>query len=140
MAIAMKGQPDALPRGRETDVVRNKRLGYGQTKLLQLGQDGPIDRTTLNGGEKQALYGLKRIGLVDEQDRTTEAGRTALATGTYPVTLDHVERTFERNLKILRRHWRMYRYQVIHRAVADAVKRLREAGIDTGEEGPTDER
>lgn len=109
---------------KKSDMTRNKKLGVGQTFVLQAGLDGPINRSTLSQGQKQALHGLKRIGLIDAQDRTTANGVRALSMGLYPVTLDPLEATYEDNIKRLRKAWHRRRNEVLRRAVAEAVRRL----------------
>jgi len=128
------GWPHAPSQRKKSDMTRNKKIGVGQRAVLEMGIDGPIDRKQLSQGQKAVLHGLKRIGLVDAQDRTTPDGVRALQTGTYPVTLDPLEATYEANIKRLRKAWKRRRNEVLRKAVADAVKRLDEQEGDQDEQ------
>lgn len=107
-----------------------RRLREGQTKVLTLALDGPVTRDSLtSGGLKVALWGLKRYGLIDERDGTiTEAGKTALKEGKYPIEQDPLESIFIANVKILQEAWKLKRMETIYRAAAMAVKAVKADG------------
>jgi hypothetical protein len=102
-----------------------RKLGDGQKAVLSMGLEQPVTRQSLDSpGLKVALYGLKRLKLIDEQGRTTPTGQRALEEGHYPVEADPLEHDFASNVRTLMQAWKVKRLVAIRRAVAMAAKTI----------------